>query len=408
MSNLEYSKEFQKLYNKLLPSISRLYNQYNFLPLSQEEFEKKNQTMLSEIYSRYKQESNDKEFYLSKLKIYLNAYIKITIKEPENTSLIINNFINQKLSIGSNSNENIKQLRRFSNFLSKYDCELTPDMCIELIKTNGILLSIIKQIVNKNITLINNDGIEAVDENPIIIMLIDVYCALNNITYQKEDEGKEEDTLEEYDISLVDSVKAYLLEIRKPLLTPEEEKELAIKKSKGSMYAREKLIEHNLRYVVNIARKYQGRGLDILELIQEGNIGLITAVDKFDYEKGFKLSTYARWWIKQAISRAINDKSRAIRVPVHAQEKISKYYMAKEKLFKKLGREATLEEIAKEMNMKIKAVEDLYFNQLDILSLNSKVGDEDDSEMEMFIKSSDEPLDEMIVKAELPEEIKKS
>lgn len=401
---MQETTEFKKIYNKLLNSISKLYYKYNFLPQTKEEFEKKVKNILLEIYNRYNKDTNDKEFYLSKLKIHLEVYVKIYINDPNNTISTINNYINKNLKPGYTTDENLKQLKKLSKFISKYDINTTPDLFIEFIKLNEILNEIIKQIIIKNISIISEKGIEELDENETIIMLIDVYCAINNITYQKEDQ---EETIEEYDLSQVDSVQAYLLEIRKPVLTKEEEQELAIKKDNGNMYAREKLIEHNLRYVVNIAKRYQGRGLDILELIQEGNIGLITAIDKFDHKKGFKLSTYSRWWIKQAIGRAIWDKSRSIRVPAYVQERIAKYYKVKELLFETLGREPTIKEISQKMKMTEEEVEELYQSQLDIVSLNSKVGDsDDDGEMEMFIASQEDSLEERFTKLSLSEELK--
>jgi len=182
------------------------------------------------------------------------------------------------------------------------------------------------------------------------------------------------------DIDLPDAVQMYLKEIGKtPLLTSEEEKELAKKIEKGDENARQKLILANLRLVVSIAKRYVNRSqrLSILDLIQEGNIGLSRAVDKFDYRKGFKFSTYATWWIRQAVTRALADYSRTIRIPVHMVETITKYTQVRRKLMQELGREPLTEEIASEMGMDVRKVNYIQTISQEVMSLETPVGDED-------------------------------
>jgi len=191
------------------------------------------------------------------------------------------------------------------------------------------------------------------------------------------------------DGNLPDGVQMYLKEIgRTPLLTSDDEKELAKKIEKGDEESRNKFIKANLRLVVSIAKRYVNRSpnLSILDLIQEGNNGLMRAVDKFDYRRGFKFSTYAHWWIRQAITRALADQSRTIRIPVHMVETISKYTQAKRRLFQELGREPLPEEIAIEMNISLDKVHHIQKISQDVISLESPVGDdEDDSSIGEFI-----------------------
>ena len=192
--------------------------------------------------------------------------------------------------------------------------------------------------------------------------------------------------------NLDDPVRMYLKEIGQiKLLSAEEEVELAKRVSEGDQNAKNKLTEANLRLVVSIAKKYSGRGLHILDLIQEGNTGLIRAVDKFDWTKGNKFSTYATWWIRQAITRAIADQARTIRVPVHMVEVINKATRCNRKLVQELGREPTVEEIAAELNLPVEKIIEANRTAADTLSLDTPVGDEEDTSIGSFVEDERTP-----------------
>ena len=191
-------------------------------------------------------------------------------------------------------------------------------------------------------------------------------------------------------ISIDDPVRMYLKEIGKiPLLKPHEEVELAKRMLEGDEIAKQRLVEANLRLVVSIAKRYVGRGMLFLDLIQEGNLGLIKAVEKFDYVRGFKFSTYATWWIRQAITRAIADQARTIRIPVHMVETINKLIRVSRQLLQELGRDPKPEEIAKEMEMSEEKVREIMKIAQDPVSLETPIGEEEDSHLGDFIPDED-------------------
>lgn len=230
-------------------------------------------------------------------------------------------------------------------------------------------------------------GVEIVEDDFDDIPLEDIEIAVTG----SSSPATPEDTSAE-NIAIDDPVKVYLKEIgRVPLLTPEEEIDLAIRISKGDANAKKRLSEANLRLVVSIAKRYLGRGMQFLDLIQEGNLGLIKAVEKFDYTKGFKFSTYATWWIRQAITRAIADQARTIRIPVHMVETINKVKKVSSQLLHTNGHEPTADEIAEELDMPVDKVREIMRVAQEPVSLETPIGEEEDSHLGDFIPDDDAP-----------------
>lgn len=225
---------------------------------------------------------------------------------------------------------------------------------------------------------------------------IEIIEDIENIDFDQiaEEEAKKSDGKSDSGdtISIDDPVKVYLKEIgRVPLLTPEEEIELAIKIAEGDVQAKKRLSEANLRLVVSIAKRYLGRGMQFLDLIQEGNLGLIKAVEKFDYTKGFKFSTYATWWIRQAITRAIADQARTIRIPVHMVETINKVKKVSTQILHEKGHEPSSEEIAEKLDISVEKVREIVRVAQEPVSLETPIGEEEDSHLGDFIPDSDTP-----------------
>ena len=243
----------------------------------------------------------------------------------------------------------------------------------------------IVQVLEKNdidvLQVVEGDDSDALDED------------LNLMDENNEEEGDLMDLSVPDTINIEDPVRMYLKEIGKvPLLTAEEEIDLAKRMEAGDEEAKKRLAEANLRLVVSIAKRYVGRGMLFLDLIQEGNLGLIKAVEKFDYNKGFKFSTYATWWIRQAITRAIADQARTIRIPVHMVETINKLVRVSRQLLQELGREPTPEEIAERMEIPVERVREILKISQEPVSLETPIGEEEDSHLGDFIQDDNVPV----------------
>ena len=268
-------------------------------------------------------------------------------------------------------------------------------------KENVLELSEIEKVFADQGMELDDDKTEKVFEyleNKGIVAMVPESDTEDDIILDVEDEPTEEE-LENIEmavpdgVSIEDPVRMYLKEIGKvPLLTAEEEKELAMKMEAGDMEAKKRLAEANLRLVVSIAKRYVGRSMLFLDLIQEGNLGLFKAVEKFDYRKGYKFSTYATWWIRQAITRAIADQARTIRIPVHMVETINKLIRVQRQLLQELGREPYPEEIAEKMGLPVERVREIQKISQEPVSLETPIGEEEDSHLGDFIQDDNVPV----------------
>ena len=264
--------------------------------------------------------------------------------------------------------------------LSSKDLMVLEDMNLSSEETEKFY----DRLESLNIDVLGDDALPPVDEDALPELE-----ELQEIEEVTEEEMNETEAMADT-FSTDDPVRMYLKEIGKvPLLTPEEEQDLAKRMAEGDEEAKRRMAEANLRLVVSIAKRYVGRGMLFLDLIQEGNLGLIKAVEKFDYTKGYKFSTYATWWIRQAITRAIADQARTIRIPVHMVETINKVIRVSRQLLQELGHDPSAEEIAAEMNMPVDKVRDILKIAQEPVSLETPIGEEEDSHLGDFIPDED-------------------
>ncbi len=372
----------KKLYGKLTKVINAFDNKYGFV---------------------FSDKSKEESFLMGALKESLNDYDYVRNDFESFFKTFINRKIVDRIRLNID-NKDYKFIDRYIiNLYNKYgnDIRLIYYLCqfIDEINDVDLIVFCAKNNIIKNVLVayIKGDEINLKDipkkwQTTTTLLLINFYCDTNNIDYVNQE-------IEEIDDKLDSSERRYLNEISKiPLLAPEETKELIIKIKQGDETARKKIIESNLRFVVYLAKKYINRGIPFLDLVQEGNIGLMKAIDKFDPSKGLKLSTYSSFWIKEQINRLILNTSRNIRIPIHKQENYGKYIRLNNKLSNELGRNPTFEELAYETGCSVEEVKEYNNIIKDTVSLNTLVGEDNDTELENFIAYEDESINNFVNK----------
>lgn len=394
----------EQILESLLFIIDAIYNKFSFANLSKQDYYN---MVIKEIENTKSSFNSDKNYvdYLKKItESKMIEMIKTKLLDHNESIRILNNYIQITVKKTDDYNVIMKQIRAFNSFLEKYNYVPTPEVLIELINKNENLNDLIKIIFLKNKDMIVSGNIEKLTDNNTLILLLEAYCLINNIEIKQSEENN--DYYDDSDLKMTDSIKIYLREIGEyPLLSIEQQRDLALKILEGDNKARELFINSNLRLVVNVAKRYIGNGLTFLDLIQEGNLGLITAVDKYDVKKGFNFSTYAIWWIRQAITKAIEYKGRTIRIAAHVYEKVQLYKKVFRNLELKLNREPTINEIADEMELSVSEVSDLQQLQIDVVSINAIIEDEKRTELEDFIVSTDESPEDIATKENMKQDI---
>lgn len=366
--------------------IYSLKNTYSFIGLSEDEFYSLMLENLELVSNSYHDDMKVSYYvYLkNKLSEILNKYIKSEIENKENINIIVN-YASINIKVSNNLEENLKQFKNFGGFFKKINFKPNADLCISTINSSGNLYKLLESIVSSNIDLIKENKVRELTKNSVLQSFILFYCMINDIEIHDDYEDDVFNNENDYD-----RVSSYLGQFKGPLLTHEEEYELFKKVQAGNKKAIDILVEKNQRLIVLIARRHARNPGMLDDLIQEGNIGLLKAIEGFDFTKGYKFSTYATWWITQAITRYIYNKSRNIRLPVNKHEKISKLKKARRKLLSELNREPTIEELSKELKCSKESIEDLYNIMSDTTSLNITINEDEDTELGDIIDLSED------------------
>lgn len=424
------SYDVDKLYLELSPIIEFYYRQFSFV------FGDSHITMDNGFYNNFIKaiiKSNISElvqlknvnlnkYFENKFKYAINDYIKNQFSNSQKFLAITSNYINANVNYSNNYNLAQKSLDDIVSFFMDIGYFPNLDNLISLISNNEILNNVLNVIVQKNLKEIKQDKIDQLFDNEIFISFIEAYCILNEIGFEDIDEQEISEELLLYlekennqnqkcneidaeSVYINDMVKIYLNEIRKPLLSSEEVIELFKKAKQGDKKAKNKIIERNLRLVVSIAKKYNVRGLEFLDLIQDGNIGLMKAFEKYDVSKECKFSTYATWWIRQTIIRGIYDKARSVRLPVHVNENLNEFRKSYEEIKKDMGLEPTVEDLAEVLNMDKTEILKLYQLMFDTVSLNTIINDDGNSEFGDFIPDLNSDVEVDIMTKDLNEDL---
>ena len=391
-----------KLYENISDAAAFMYSYFKYVGISIEEY---NKIVKEEIIKINIEDDTDKKNSVLVNNIYKQLLQKSNIVCNDDSKMLnlLQEFINSEFLQSNDFDSSVNNIKKLSMLFDEYEYVPTIEILVGIIKKSKKLDYSISNIYNEYLNQINKRDRNRFFDNSFIVSLIDAYCSINSIEFEDEIKYEADDNSD-----CVDLIKEYLGSIGScPLLTPEEEKNYAIKVAGGDKEARKRLIESNLRLVVSIAKRYQNKGLALLDLIQEGNLGLMKAVDKFDVSKGTKFSTYATWWIRQAILRAIADKSRNIRLPVHTHERLRFYKRAFAELSVKLNRDPKPEEIAQEYNLTLEEIDNLARIPDETVSINVTVSEDHETELGEFIQDDGDSVEDIVINNNLHDSIMK-
>lgn len=386
---------FDKLYKLLAPTLREIGKEYSYISSSNTAIDKWLKKIVEEKYKKIMNSDKITSINFSAVvKKNINHYLKKTFTEGNGLE-IFNRYVDKNIKEGKKAQDSLKKIADFFYGFNYYP---SNEVYLSLLN-NKRVSKILAKVVDEKKYLLGKMDIEKIFKDDISISFVETYCMLNNIKLVQDDI---DNNIDNY---MDDNVTNYF-SLGTSLLTEEEKMELLIRVKQGDKRARDIMVEKNLRLVIKIAIKYQGRGLEISDLIQEGSIGLMKSIDRFDLKKGCRFSTYATWWIRQAIIRATYEQGRAIRIPDHLNEKSFKIKNVAMNLEKEFGREPTTEEIANNLNTSIKKIEEILTASKTITSINQRVNDDNYSEIGDFIENNTATPEEVTIEKVTAEEIR--
>lgn len=361
-----------------------------FLPFS--DFQVWVMTALQEAQVHFvsAKDKNKNNYFFKKICYYVTQKLHLLFQQEEYFQAFLIGVFKEKVQETSSYTKAKKSLCLLGDFLKPYFEFLTFDVVMYLLDEVPSFEHLVQIVVSQNLDYLKHRDIDSLFENSIVKMFVETYCVKYDIEYDNNNVVLEIEELKD-----LDCYQLYYRDINLPLLTKEEEKELAYRISLGDSEAKNTLCERNLRLVVSVAKRYQGRGIDLNDLIQEGNLGLLTAVSKYDYQTSFRFSTYAKWWIRQAITKAIYNHGRTVRLPIHVTEQIRKMSNIRDQWFLQYGTFPSVEELACQMNCSVQKIKGYLVNERDVISLNEEIPkDGIDSGERLDLLSADTPTPE--------------
>lgn len=386
-----------EVFSSLLPTIKNIYKAFKYTGISFDDYSDIVLDEISEMDGKV-----EETVFKNKLKKRMNNEVSKMLTDSDTASRIISSYLDVKVPKVDSYESAMKAFKKLDSFFSKYDFFMGRELLIDLLSNNEKFSSMTSYILKEKEKDIALGKSEDIFDSDFLIYTVKTYFELHGMPIK---ERKEEIDMIGFDSSSdLDIVSLYINELNAPLLSEDEEKALLVKIKQGDMEAREKFIESNLRLVVSVAKKFLGRGVPFLDLVQEGNLGLMKAIDKFDLSYDVRFSTYAVYRIKMFVSRAIADQSRNIRVPISRQDELYSYMTKIDNLEKKFGMNLSVDEISMMLGKSVDKIRELESLKNDTVSINALVGKDNDTELGEFLSTS-ESIEDEVIDSFLPEQI---
>ena len=393
-----------KIYELLLPMIKNVYKDFNDIGFSKEDYINLVYKKITESKQLYSNDIDYPKFLENKLQESLYNYVEELSQDSEKAYQLINLFIHKNFTNATNYKDDLQSMKKLNDFFIKYQLQPNINIFTKLIDQNEILREVIETIFKKNSVAIKKGRLDEIFDNDLLSLFLETYCTKNHIEIEKMDDEKTVDEWKD-SINITDNTTAYLQEIHsKPLLSSQQQQSLLKLIAQGDINAKNLFIESNLKLVVSIAKRYLNNGVELLDLIQEGNIGLMKAVERFDESKGFKFSTYATYWIRRFIIRAIATQGKTIKIPSYYYEKINNLKKIETRLTYELNRKPSTKELANEAHLSMDEVIKLHNFQDYTVSLNTPIGDEEGKELGDIL-TSEETIEEEVISKKMKQEL---